>query len=79
LGGGVLKVLEANGVYPDVVVGSSMCALIAGLYAAGYSPDEIERIIWDAEFEEIFRSIQPRRSVSMQERLGCRYLGGELD
>ena len=65
---GVLKVLEANGVYPDVVVGSSMGALIAGLYAAGYSPDEIERIISEAEFEEIFRSIQPRRSLSFRRK-----------
>jgi NTE family protein len=65
---GVLKVLEANGVYPDVVVGSSMGALIAGLYAAGYSPDEIERIVSEAEFEEIFRSIQPRRSLSFRRK-----------
>lgn len=65
---GVLKVLEANGVYPDIVVGTSMGALIAGLYAAGYSPDEIEQLVSDAEFEDIFRSIQPRRSLSFRRK-----------
>lgn len=65
---GVLKVLEANGVYPDIVVGTSMGALIAGLYAAGYSPDEIERLVSEAEFEDIFRSIQPRRSLSFRRK-----------
>ncbi len=65
---GVLKVLEANGVYPDIVVGSSMGALIAGLYAAGYSPDEIERLVSEAEFEDIFRSLQPRRSLSFRRK-----------
>lgn len=65
---GVLKVLEANGVYPDIVVGSSMGALVAGLYAVGYSPDEIEQLINDAKFEDIFRSIQPRRSLSFRRK-----------
>ena len=42
---GVLKVLEEMHVRPDIVVGTSMGAIIGGLYAAGYSPDEIEDLI----------------------------------
>jgi predicted acylesterase/phospholipase RssA len=41
---GVLKVLEKNGIYPDVIAGSSIGALVGGLYAAGFSMTELEGI-----------------------------------
>lgn len=40
----MLKVLEAHGLAPDVVAGTSMGALIGALYAAGIPVDEIEQI-----------------------------------
>lgn len=39
---GVIKALEAAGVVPDIVVGSSSGAIVAALYAAGYSGLELE-------------------------------------
>ncbi|MHB1136003.1 MAG: patatin-like phospholipase family protein [Coriobacteriia bacterium] len=41
---GVLKVLEAEGLRPDTIAGTSMGALIGAFYAAGIPIDEIERI-----------------------------------
>lgn len=41
---GILKVLEREGIYPDVVSGTSMGALIGAFYAAGKTPDELEEI-----------------------------------
>ena len=41
---GVLKVLEANGIQPDLVVGASVGAMIGALYANGVSAAEIEKI-----------------------------------
>jgi NTE family protein len=41
---GMLRVLERNGIYPDVVSGTSMGALIGAFYASGRSPDELEQI-----------------------------------
>ena len=32
---GVLKVLEKHGIKPDLIVGTSMGALVVGIYAAG--------------------------------------------
>lgn len=40
---GVIRVLENNGLRPDLVVGSSAGSLVAALYAAGLSADQIER------------------------------------
>ena len=41
---GVLKVLEANGIQPDLVVGASVGSLIGALYANGLTAAEIEKI-----------------------------------
>ncbi len=42
---GILKALEENNIPVDYVSGTSMGAIIAGLYAAGYTPTEIEDIV----------------------------------
>jgi NTE family protein len=47
---GVLKALEDNGIPVDYIAGTSMGAIIGGLYASGYSPDEMEQIINSNEF-----------------------------
>lgn len=41
---GVLRVLEQEGLRPDVIAGTSMGALIGAFYAAGIPVDEMERI-----------------------------------
>jgi NTE family protein len=41
---GVLKVLAANGIEPDLVVGASVGAMIGALYANGMSATELEKI-----------------------------------
>ncbi len=41
---GVIKALEEWGLYPDVLIGTSMGALIAGFYSAGFTPAEMEKI-----------------------------------
>jgi len=41
---GILKVLEREGIYPDVIAGTSMGALVGSFYASGKSPKELEEI-----------------------------------
>ncbi|MGY3090760.1 NTE family protein [Hymenobacter sp. UYAg731] len=48
---GVLRQLEKNHIPIDYIVGTSMGAVIGGMYAAGYSPDEIEQIVLSPEFQ----------------------------
>jgi NTE family protein len=54
---GALKALEEYGLYPDVVSGTSMGALVGVLYAAGYAPDEIAGMI---RHEKFYRLIDIR-------------------
>ncbi len=44
---GMLKVMEREGIFPDVISGTSMGALLGAFYAMGLSPDEIEKIACD--------------------------------
>lgn len=47
---GVIKVLEENNIPIDYVAGTSMGAIIGGLYAAGYSPEEMLDLITSKPF-----------------------------
>jgi NTE family protein len=51
---GVLKVLEENHIVPDMVVGTSMGSIVGGLYAAGWSPDEIEALLKSVDWNQVF-------------------------
>lgn len=52
---GVLKALEENAIPIDYITGSSIGALVGGLYAAGYSPAEIEALVTGEHFRKLIR------------------------
>src|SRR5688572_7735737 len=47
---GVLRALEENDIPIDYVVGTSMGGIVAGCYAAGMSPDQIEAMMLSEDF-----------------------------
>ena len=49
---GVIKALEENDIPIDYVAGTSMGAIIGGLYAAGYTPDEMLELILSKGFSD---------------------------
>ncbi len=49
---GVLKALEEYKIPIDYVVGNSMGAFVGALYAAGYSPAEIEKLVTSNKFRD---------------------------
>lgn len=65
---GVLKVLEELRVPIDCIAGTSMGALIGGLYAAGYSPEEIEAQLAAIDWADMYRDRPPRRSLSFRRK-----------
>jgi NTE family protein len=62
---GVLRVLDSLGVRPDLVVGSSMGAIIGGMYASGYSGREIDSLARTLPIADLFRTYQPRAPSSL--------------
>jgi len=60
---GVLRRLEEEGIKIYMISGSSMGALIGGLYALGYDTYEIEQIIRESEAKDVF-SNKPERNYT---------------
>jgi NTE family protein len=58
---GVLKVLEELGVPIDAIAGTSMGAVVGGLYASGLSAREIEAALTSGNIQDAFRD-RPARS-----------------
>ena len=50
---GVLKALEENHIPIDYIAGTSMGALVGGMYAMGYTPTEIEKLILSDAFDKM--------------------------
>ncbi|GAA4067419.1 patatin-like phospholipase family protein [Flavobacterium cheonanense] len=65
---GVLKVLEKAGVKIDYIGGTSMGAVVGGLYATGYSAMQIDSIFHDTNFDQLLKDYIPRSSKSFYEK-----------
>ncbi len=83
---GVIKILEELNIPVDVIVGTSMGAIVGGLYAAGLSPEELEELAY-LDWENIFRDRPPREKLPYRRKqedgkyiidFGIGYRGGSL-
>ncbi len=65
---GVLKVLEQHNIAVDYITGTSIGAYVGGMYALGYSVEEIEKrmltLDWDAGYSDTI----PRESLHYEEK-----------
>lgn len=65
---GVLKVLEQAGVKIDYIGGTSMGAVVGGLYASGYNATQIDSIFTATNFDELLSDYIPRTTKSFYEK-----------
>lgn len=65
---GVLKVLEQAGVKIDYIGGTSMGAVVGGLYASGYNATQIDSIFRTINFDNLLKDFTPRTSKSFYEK-----------
>ncbi len=65
---GVLEVLERAGLVPDAIVGTSIGALIGGLYACGYTPEELQALAATVDWEELLGLERYERSELFTDR-----------
>ncbi len=65
---GVLKILEKAGVKIDFIGGTSMGAVVGGLYASGYNATQIDSIFSNTDFDQLIQDYIPRSSKSFFEK-----------
>lgn len=65
---GALRVLEELKVVPDMIIGTSMGSIVGGLYAAGWSPDELEELLATVDWNQVFTDHISRRQLSFRRK-----------
>jgi NTE family protein len=65
---GVLKVLEDLKVPIDCIAGTSMGAIVGGLYASGMTADQLDATMRSVDWQEAFHDAPPRRDVAFRRK-----------
>jgi NTE family protein len=65
---GILEVLEELRIPVDVIAGTSMGAVVGGLYAQGLSPRELVSVVEDIDWTTAFDDKPPRRELSFRRK-----------
>ena len=65
---GALKYIDEMGIPVDYVAGTSMGSIIGGLYALGYTPDEIEELISNLDWGQYMGNTIERRDISSADK-----------
>jgi NTE family protein len=66
---GVIKALEAQGIIPDIVVGTSAGSVVGALYAAGYSGFDLQQLSMQMDESQVSDWSIPNRGVIKGEAL----------
>ena len=65
---GVLKALEEQGIHVDAIAGTSMGAVIGGLYASGYKIDELEKLAMEIDWQQALSDEPAREDVPFRRK-----------
>ncbi len=72
---GALRVIEQAGVPIDVIVGTSMGAIVGGLYSIGYTPDQLDSMVMSQDWGLLLSDRTPRPDQPYsQKEIDDRYL-----
>ena len=65
---GVLKYIEDAGIPIDYIAGTSMGSIVGGMYALGYTPDEIMEIISEVDWDTLISNKVERKKISYKSK-----------
>jgi NTE family protein len=65
---GVLEVLDELHLHVDAIAGTSMGAVVGGLYASGMSGRDIERLLASVDWQDAFRDRPPRSELGFRRK-----------
>jgi len=65
---GVLKVIDSLGIQVDYIGGTSMGAVVGGLYASGYTANQLDSIFSKIDVDALLQDYTPRESKSFYEK-----------
>ncbi|AEC01527.1 patatin-like phospholipase family protein [Parasphaerochaeta coccoides] len=79
---GVLMYMEEAGIIPDFIISNSMGSIVALLYSAGFSPNQISDILTETDMSGLFDLVLPTKggllSLSRFESLLAAHIGHDM-
>ena len=68
---GVLRILEQNNIHVDLIVGTSIGSVIGGLYAMGYSTDQLKRLADTTNWDDLlsYSDDSKRRDLFLDQKI----------
>lgn len=75
---GILKAIDSAGLKVDYITGTSMGAIVGALYAVGYSGNEIEKLVYEIDWDVLLSNNTPLQALSMEEKDQARRFAVEL-
>ena len=69
---GVLKYIEEAGIPIDYIAGTSMGSIVGGMYALGYTSDEILSIISEVDWDRLISDQVERKKISYERKYESR-------
>ncbi len=76
---GLLRWFEMHRIPVDYIAGTSMGGLIGGAYASGLTPDEIQALMNDADWDLMFLADSPFRHKTFRRKEDARAFPGQID
>ena len=65
---GVLKVIDSLNIKIDYIAGTSMGAIVGGLYASGYNANQLDSIFSNIDVDALLQDYTPREAKSFYEK-----------
>lgn len=66
---GVLRVLEENNIKIDYITGTSMGAVVGALYSIDYTPDEIEKLLLNTDWNSYINGELENKKVPLEQKV----------
>lgn len=76
---GVIRELERQRIPIDYIAGTSMGAIIGALYASGYTTDEMEDVLKETDWDNIFDDSPPRKHTTIRDKFDERIFQLDTD
>lgn len=76
---GVIRELERQRIPIDYIAGTSMGAIIGAMYASGISIDEIEKVLRETDWDNIFKDRSSREQTTIRDKFDERLFQTDTD
>ncbi|SEH49139.1 NTE family protein [Chryseobacterium culicis] len=65
---GILKMIDSLGIKIDYITGTSMGGILGGLYAMGYSGEDLKNVVYNTNWKRVLSNTIPYNKINISEK-----------